>query len=87
MTAIGNRLYVVGGGWRTPLAYNEQYDVGVDAWSRIATPLVGQWRNLGVAAQDNKVYAVGGWGGSYLSTNEAYQALIRQLLPLSSSGG
>ena len=86
-TAIGNRLYVVGGGWETSLAFNEQYDIGVDAWSRIATPLVGQWRNLGVAALDNKVYAVGGWGGSFLSTNETYQALIRQLLPLSSSGG
>ena len=87
LTAIGNRLYVVGGGWKTRLAYNEQYDAGVDAWSHIATPFVGQWRNVGVAAQDNKVYAVGGWGGSYLPTNEAYQALIRQLLPLSSSGG
>ena len=87
LTAIGNRLYLVGGGWKTPLAYNEQYDAGVDAWSRIATPLVGQWRNVGAAALDNKVYAVGGWGGSYLSANEAYQALIRQLLPLSSSGG
>jgi DNA-binding CsgD family transcriptional regulator len=87
LTAIGNRLYAVGGGWQTPLAYNEQYDAGVDAWSRIATPLVGQWRNVGVAALDNKLYAVGGWSGNYLSTNEAYQALIRQLLPLSSSGG
>ena len=87
LTTIGNRLYAVGGGWETPLAYNEQYDAGIDAWSRIATPLVGQWRNVGVAALDNKLYAVGGWSGSYLSTNEAYQALIRQLLPLSSSGG
>jgi hypothetical protein len=40
-----------------------------------------------VAALDNKLYAVGGWSGSYLSNNEAYQALLRQLLPLSSSGG
>ena len=87
LTAIGNRLYAVGGGWETPLAYNEQYDAGVDAWSRIATPLVGQWRNVGVAALDNKLYAVGGWGGSYLASNESYQALLRQLLPLSSSGG
>lgn len=84
---IGTRLYVVGGGWETPLAYNEQYDARVDAWSRIGTPIVGQWRNLGVAALDNKLYAVGGWNGDYLSNNEAYQALIRQLLPLGSSGG
>jgi len=84
---IGTRLYVVGGGWETPLAYNEQYDTRVDAWSRIGTPIVGQWRNLGVAALDNKLYAVGGWNGGYLPNNEAYQALIRQLLPLGSSGG
>ena len=87
LTTIGNRLYAVGGGWKTSLAYNEQYDAGVDAWSRVGTPLIGQWRNLGVAALDNKAYAVGGWSGSYLTSNESYQALIRQLLPLSSSGG
>jgi len=86
-TVIGTRLYVVGGGWVTPLAYNEQYDARVDAWSRIATPIVGPWRNIGVAGLDNKAYAVGGWSGSYLTSNESYQALIRQLLPLSSSGG
>ena len=86
-TVIGTRLYAVGGGWETPLAYNEQYDARVDAWSRIGTPIAGQWRNVGVAALDNKVYAVGGWSGGYLATNEAYQALIRQLLPLGSSGG
>jgi DNA-binding CsgD family transcriptional regulator len=85
--AIGPRLFVVGGGWETPLAYNEQYDARVDAWSRIATPIAGQWRNLGVVALDNKLYAVGGWSGGYLSTNESYQALIRQLLPLGSTGG
>lgn len=84
---IGTRLYVVGGGWETPLAFNEQYDARLDAWSRIATPIVGEWRNLGVAALENMVYAVGGWSGSYLSANEAYQALIRQLLPLGTKGG
>ena len=83
-TVIGTRLYVVGGGWETPLAYNEQYDARIDAWSRIASPLAGQWRNVGVAALDNKVYAIGGWSGAYLPNNEAYQALIRQLLPLGS---
>jgi DNA-binding CsgD family transcriptional regulator len=87
VAVIGNRLYAIGGGWETPLAFNEQYDTRIDAWSRIATPVVGQWRNLGVAALNNKIYAIGGWGGAFLSSNEAYQALIRQLLPLSSSGG
>ena len=86
-TVIGTRLYVVGGGWATPLAYNEQYDARIDAWSRIGTPIAGQWRNVGVAALDNKLYAVGGWSGGYLAANESYQALIRQLLPLGSMGG
>ncbi len=83
-STIGSRLYVVGGGWETSVAFNEQYDVRVDAWSRIGTPVVGQWRNVGLATLENMVYAVGGWSGGYLSTNEAYQALIRQLLPLGS---
>ncbi len=87
MTAIGRRLYVVGGGWGSALQFSEQYDTQLDAWSRIGTPLVGEWRNLGVVALDNMVYAVGGWSGGYLATNEQYQALIRQLLPLGSSGG
>lgn len=87
MTVIGRRLYVVGGGWQSALQFSEQYDTQLDAWSRIGTPLVGEWRNLGVAALDNMVYAVGGWSRGYLTTNEQYQALIRQLLPLGSSGG
>ena len=87
MTVVGQRLYVVGGGWETPVAFNEQYDAKLDAWSRIGTPMVGQWRNLGLAAVENMLYAVGGWSGSYLASNEAYQALIRQLLPLGSKGG
>jgi DNA-binding CsgD family transcriptional regulator len=81
---IWSRLYAVGGGWDTALAFNEQYDAKLDAWSRIGTPVVGQWRNLGVTALNNMVYAVGGWSGTYLTANEAYQALIRQLLPLGS---
>ncbi len=84
---VGWRLYAVGGGWRSPLAYNEQYDVRLDAWSRLASPVVGQWRNLGVVAFEQRVYALGGWGGAYLDVNEQYQALIRQLLPLGSGGG
>jgi DNA-binding CsgD family transcriptional regulator len=87
LATIGSRVYAVGGGWGAPLAFNEQYDAKVDAWSRIAAPMVGQWRNLGVAALDNMLYAVGGWSGSYLANNEAYQALIRLLLPLGTSGG
>jgi DNA-binding CsgD family transcriptional regulator len=86
LVALGTRLYAVGGGWTEPLAYNEQYDTRTGAWSRIETPVVGQWRNLGLAALGNKLYAVGGWSGSYLDTNEEYQALLQQLLPLFTKG-
>ncbi len=87
LASVGWRLYAIGGGWRGPLAYNEQYDVRLDAWSRLASPVVGQWRNMGLVAYQQRLYAVGGWGGAYLDVNEQYQALIRQLLPLGSSGG
>lgn len=87
LAVLGSRLYAIGGGWTAQLAHNEQFDVPSGAWSRIETPVVGEWRNLGAAAQGQKVYAVGGWSGSYLASNEAYQALIRQLLPLGSTGG
>jgi hypothetical protein len=86
LTPIGSRLYAVGGGWTTPLAFNEQYDSRTGAWSRFETPVAGQWRNLGLVALNQKLYAVGGWAGSYLSLNQSYQALLRQLLPLGSKG-
>jgi DNA-binding CsgD family transcriptional regulator len=86
LAAVGSQLYAVGGGWITPLAFNEQYDIGTGAWSRIETPEVGQWRNLGVAPVEQQVYAVGGWNGTYLAVNEVYQALLRQLLPFGSKG-
>jgi DNA-binding CsgD family transcriptional regulator len=86
LAPIGSRLYAVGGGWMTPLAFNEQYDSRTGAWSRFETPVAGQWRNLGLVAFNQKLYAIGGWGGSYLSLNESYQALLRQLLPLGSTG-
>lgn len=79
---VGTRLYVVGGGWNGTLAFNEQYDSATQAWSRIGTPIPGQWRNLGLVAQGQRLYAVGGWSGSYLPVTEEYQALLRQLLPL-----
>ncbi len=86
LTAIGSRLYAVGGGWTVPLAFNEQYDTQTGAWSRFETPVAGQWRNLSLVALNQKLYAIGGWGGGYMATNLAYQAVLRQLLPLGSKG-
>lgn len=84
---IGSRLYAVGGGWLQPLTFNEQYDTTTGAWSRIGTPINGQWRHLGLVAYGQKLYAAGGWSGNYLANVEEYQALLRQLLPLGTKGG
>lgn len=87
LAALGTRIYAVGGGWQSPVTFNEQYDTQVDAWSRIGTPLAAQWRNLGLAALDQKLYAVGGWSDAYLAVNEQYLALLRQLLPIGGRSG
>jgi DNA-binding CsgD family transcriptional regulator len=86
LAALGTRLYVVGGGWRV-VEFNEQYDTQVDAWSRFGGPSTGTWRSLGLTGLDQKIYAVGGWNNGYLTVNEQYQALLRQLLPLGGRGG
>lgn len=86
LATLGARLYAIGGGWTEGIAFNEQYDARADAWSRIETPITGQWRNLGVAALGNKIYALGGWSGGYLDRTEEYQALLQQLLPLFTKG-
>jgi hypothetical protein len=82
LVTFGPRLYAVGGGWTEPLTYHEQYDTRTGAWSRIETPVLGQWRNLGLAALGNRLYAVGGWNGSRVSANEEYLTMLQQLLPL-----
>lgn len=87
LVTLGGRLYAIGGGgWGrySYLGFNECYDPLSDAWSTIATPLVGEWRSPGVVALENVIYAVGGWSGDYLSLNEAYEALpFRIYIPVS----
>ena len=83
-TALGQRLYVLGGGSAEP--YGEQYDAGTGAWSRFESPVLGEWRNLAAAAQGQTIYTVGGWAGDYLDVNAAYEAVIRLLLPFGSKG-
>jgi len=78
-------LYVVGGGWDSYLDYNERYDVANDAWSVFDSPIVGEWRALGLTAmttrQGSVLYAIGGWNGRYLGVVQAYQATYRLYLP------
>jgi DNA-binding CsgD family transcriptional regulator/N-acetylneuraminic acid mutarotase len=82
LLSLANRLYAIGGGWQSPLTFNEQYDMVSGGWSRTESPVTEQWRNLGLAALGEKIYAVGGWGGDYLPTNEEYLAIYRVLMPV-----
>lgn len=85
MALVQGALYVIGGGWDRPLVYNERYDVANDVWATFDSPIVGEWRSLGVSTVSSGagvfVYAVGGWSGRYLSAVKAYQALFRIYLP------
>lgn len=80
-TAIGNSIYVLGGGWQGFVAYNERYEPQNDTWVRFPSPIVGQWRNLGVAAFWTRLYAIGGWSGEALPVNGEYQAIFRVVVP------
>ncbi len=76
LVPVRQRLYAIGGGMTEYLAFNETYDIRLDAWQRIETPLSGQWRGLGAAFVYPYIYAIGGWHEGPLSANEAYQALF-----------
>jgi DNA-binding CsgD family transcriptional regulator/N-acetylneuraminic acid mutarotase len=81
VAAIAGSLYAIGGGWNRYLAFNERYDPRSDQWSVLQTPVLGQWRNLAVVADDTGIYALGGWNGDFLDSNYKYQALFTYYLP------
>lgn len=85
VAAVGNQVFALGGSRDTGDTFNEQYDVRLDAWSRLGTPMAGAWRNLAVTPLNNKLHAVGGWSGAYLNEHEQYAALIQLLIPLTNS--
>jgi hypothetical protein len=82
VSTTGDNLFAIGGGWQNYLAYNERFDPRSNTWFSFESPVVGQWRNLGVASVDVSLYAIGGYSGEYLNSNEEYQALYRIILPL-----
>jgi N-acetylneuraminic acid mutarotase len=67
LVAIGGRLYALGGGWTNYLGFNERYDPTSNTWTVIETPIVGEWRNLGLTAYETSLYAIGGWSGDYIN--------------------
>ena len=83
--AVGNRLYAIGGGWNGGLTCSESYDIARDQWQRFATPILGQWRALGVAAAQSPLgttlFAMGGWTGDWSAVNQAYRASLNLYLP------
>jgi hypothetical protein len=82
IAVVSGKLYAIGGGWESYLATNERYDPVSDTWTAFESPVLGEWRNLGVVASDTHIYAVGGWNGGYTGTSESYQAIFRVLLPV-----
>lgn len=87
LVALGNELYAIGGGWKSYLAFGEQYTSERDKWITVETPLAGQWRNLAaIVTPDSDIYAIGGWNGqTYLSTNMLYRRFaIKIFIPFSS---
>jgi hypothetical protein len=83
MAVVGETLYVIGGGWKSYLVENEYLTVSSDTpgWQTFPSPLLQEWRNLGVAANGTFIYAVGGWDGDFMAVNQAYRALFRVYLP------
>jgi DNA-binding CsgD family transcriptional regulator len=85
LTSVGTVVYAIGGGWEDELAFNERYDVQTNAWYTFESPIIAQWRTLGTSVVDmpqgTMIYAIGGWSGDYLSTNQQYQAIFRVHIP------
>ncbi len=89
VVAANKQIYVVGGGWEETENYlyaNLRYSPLEDSWRDFETPLTGIWRNAGVVAVQNKIYAVGGWNGNYLSTNQEYRTTFEIFIPAMYSG-
>lgn len=83
--AFQGNVYVVGGGWDHAFTYNERYDLANNAWSSFESPMIGEWRTLGLSViesgGDTFFYAIGGWNGRHLAVVQAYQASFRVYLP------
>jgi DNA-binding CsgD family transcriptional regulator/N-acetylneuraminic acid mutarotase len=86
VAAIGDTLYVIGGGWKEYLVENEYFvpgrpDPAAGEWKTFASPLLQEWRNMGVTSDGMFLYAIGGWDGEFLSINQVYRAVYRFYLP------
>lgn len=80
IAAAANLIHVIGG-WEEGAPDSFKYNVRTDSWQSFQTPVEGPWKNMGSALVDTKIYAIGGWDGNYMDTNQAYQALYTITLP------
>jgi DNA-binding CsgD family transcriptional regulator/N-acetylneuraminic acid mutarotase len=85
VAVVADTLYAIGGGWQSYLVENEYLNLSLPSadlgWRTFPSPLLEEWRNMGVAANGTFIYAVGGWDGDYLAVNQAYRALYSLYLP------
>lgn len=85
LALVGERLYAIGGGgWSSYLGFSEGYSLAQHSWDALETPIVGEWRGLGVVALETSLYAIGGWSGGYLGLTYEYQVFpFRIFIPAS----
>jgi DNA-binding CsgD family transcriptional regulator/N-acetylneuraminic acid mutarotase len=83
VTAVydGITVLALGGGWASTIQNHERYDELTDQWTTIASPISGEWRHFGAAANNGSVYILGGWSGAYLDMHVQFQSTFRALLP------
>lgn len=84
--AIGDTIYVVGGGWSAAIAFNESLSLATGMWETWEAPVNGNYRNMGVTSDESTVYAVGGWMDGIMPNLFRYQAVYRLNLPLTQGG-
>lgn len=78
----GSALFMLGGDETNPQPIHQRYDINVDEWTNIPSPVQGAWRNLSAVSVDGRIFMVGGWSGDYLSSVLEYQSSYRLLLPV-----
>ena len=78
----GITVLALGGGWTNTIQSHERYDALTNQWTLIPSPISGEWRHFGAAANAGSVYILGGWSGAYLDLHVQFQSTFRALLPV-----
>ena len=72
-SAVGNKIYVIGGYTSNHYSTNECYNPSTNTWSTVKSIITGR-SSLTSSVVDNKIYVIGGTTGgtNYLTQNECY---------------